>query len=62
MGGGLGDLAGRVFRIGHMGDLNEPMIIGALGGIEAALQVCQVPIVKGGVGAAVDYLASTAQT
>jgi len=62
MGGGLGDLAGRVFRIGHMGDLNEPMIIGALGGIEAALQVCQVPIGKGGVGAAVDYLASTAQT
>jgi alanine-glyoxylate transaminase/serine-glyoxylate transaminase/serine-pyruvate transaminase len=62
MGGSLGDLAGRVFRIGHMGDLNEPMVIGALGGIEAALQVCQVPIGKGGVGAAVDYLAATAQT
>lgn len=60
MGGGLGDLAGRVFRIGHMGDLNEPMIIGALGGIEAALQVCQVPIGKGGVSAAVEYLASSA--
>ena len=60
MGGSLGDLAGRVFRIGHMGDLNEPMIIGALGGVEAALQVCQVPIGKGGVGAAVDYLAATA--
>jgi alanine-glyoxylate transaminase/serine-glyoxylate transaminase/serine-pyruvate transaminase len=60
MGGSLGDLAGRVFRIGHMGDLNEPMIIGALGGVEAALQVCQVPIGKGGVSAAVDYLASTA--
>ncbi len=60
IGGSLGDLAGRVFRIGHMGDLNEPMIIGALGGVEAALQVCQVPIGKGGVGAAIDYLASTA--
>ncbi len=60
VGGSLGDLAGRVFRIAHMGDLNEPMIIGALGGVEAALQVCQVPISKGGVSAAVDYLASTA--
>lgn len=60
IGGSLGDLAGRVFRIAHMGDLNEPMIIGALGGVEAALQVCQVPIGKGGVSAAVDYLASTA--
>ena len=60
MGGSLGDLVGRVFRIGHMGDLNEPMVIGALGGIEAALQVCQVPIGKGGVGAAIDYLAATA--
>ena len=62
VGGSLGDLVGRVFRIGHMGDLNEPMIIGALGGIEAALRVCQVPIGKGGVSAAVDYLASTANT
>ena len=62
IGGSLGDLAGRVFRIGHMGDLNEPMIIGALGGVEAALQVCQVPIGKGGVGAAVDYLAATANS
>lgn len=60
VGGSLGDLAGRVFRIAHMGDLNEPMIIGALGGVEAALQVCQVPIGRGGVSAAVDYLASTA--
>ena len=60
VGGSLGYLTGRVFRIGHMGDLNEPMIIGALGGVEAALQVCQVPIGKGGVGAAVDFLASTA--
>jgi len=60
VGGSLGDLVGRVFRIGHMGDLNEPMVIGALGGIEAALRLCQVPIGKGGVGAAVDYLAATA--
>ena len=37
-----------------------PWIIGALGGVEAALQVCQLPIGKGGVSAAVDYLAATA--
>lgn len=60
LGGGLANLMGRAFRIGHMGDLNEPMIIGALGGIEATLQVCGVPIGKGAVGAAVDYLAKTA--
>ena len=61
MGGSLGDLVNRVFRIGHMGDLNEVMMIGALGGMEAALQVCQVPIGKGGVSAAVEYLATTAE-
>ncbi len=61
VGGSLGDLVNRVFRIGHMGDLNEVMMIGALGGMEAALQVCQVPIGKGGVSAAVEYLATTAE-
>jgi alanine-glyoxylate transaminase/serine-glyoxylate transaminase/serine-pyruvate transaminase len=60
LGGGLAALMGRAFRIGHMGDLNEPMIIGALGGIEATLQVLNVPHGKGGVMAAVDYLADTA--
>lgn len=37
LGGGLGRLAGRVFRIGHLGDLNEVMLLGALGGVEMAL-------------------------
>lgn len=60
LGGGLAALTGRAFRIGHMGDLNEPMIIGALGGIEATLQILDVPHGKGGVMAAVDYLAQTA--
>ncbi|MBL4720483.1 MAG: aminotransferase class V-fold PLP-dependent enzyme [Alphaproteobacteria bacterium] len=59
LGGGLATLMGKTFRIGHMGDLNEPMIIGALGGIEATLQVLNVPHGKGGVMAAVDYLADT---
>jgi alanine-glyoxylate transaminase/serine-glyoxylate transaminase/serine-pyruvate transaminase len=59
LGGGLGKLQGHAFRIGHMGDLNEPMVLGALAGVELGLQVCGVPYGKGGVGAAVDYLAST---
>ncbi|MEN9538459.1 MAG: hypothetical protein RLZZ126_694 [Pseudomonadota bacterium] len=37
--GGLGPLTGRVFRIGHLGDINEAMIMGALGGIESAMRV-----------------------
>ncbi len=37
--GGLGTLTGKLFRIGHLGDLNEAMIMGCLGGIEAAMHV-----------------------
>ena len=37
--GGLGPLAGRVFRIGHLGDMNPAMILGCLGGVEAAFTV-----------------------
>ncbi|MDE2454902.1 MAG: aminotransferase, partial [Burkholderiales bacterium] len=55
--GGLGPLAGRVFRIGHLGDMNEAMILGCLAGVEAALQVQGVPHQRGGVEAAVDQLA-----
>jgi alanine-glyoxylate transaminase/serine-glyoxylate transaminase/serine-pyruvate transaminase len=43
-----------------MGDLNDPMVMGALGGIEATLQLLEVPHGKGGVMAAVDYFAKTA--
>ncbi len=39
MAGGLGPLAGRVFRIGHLGDMNEAMILGCLAGVEAAMRV-----------------------
>ncbi len=55
--GGLGPLAGRVFRIGHMGDINAAMVLGALGGVEAALRVQGVPIGQGGVQRAVEALA-----
>ena len=57
LGGGLGDVAGKVFRIGHMGDLNEIMILGALVGTEMALRDSGINVVPGsGVGAAAEYL------
>ena len=58
LGGGLGKLNGRVIRIGHLGDLNEPMLLGALATIELHLQRQGVPHGKGGVAAAVAYLAA----
>ena len=51
------ELAGRAFRMGHLGDLNEPMIIGALGGIEMTFEVMGIPHGRGGVTAALEYLA-----
>jgi len=57
-GGGLSKLAGRVFRIGHMGDLNEPMILGTLAALELALGDAAVPHAKGGVQAAMASLAA----
>jgi alanine-glyoxylate transaminase/serine-glyoxylate transaminase/serine-pyruvate transaminase len=55
--GGLGPLAGRVFRIGHLGDMNEPMILGALAGVEAAMTVQKIPYGPNGMAAAIAYLA-----
>ena len=57
LGGGLGSLDGQVFRIGHLGDLNEAMVLGTLGAVELSLRACQVPHGQGGVDAAIDYLA-----
>jgi alanine-glyoxylate transaminase / serine-glyoxylate transaminase / serine-pyruvate transaminase len=56
--GGLGPLAGRVFRIGHMGDINAAMVLGALASVEAALRAQGIPIGQGGVQRAVAHLAS----
>ena len=58
LGYGLGPLDGKAFRIGHMGWINEPMILGALGAVEMAMQAGGVPYRKGGVTAAVDTLAA----
>ena len=58
IGGGLGKLSGKVFRIGHLGDLNEPMILGTLAAVEMSLGKNGVPHGKGGVAAAMEYLAA----
>jgi len=57
LGAGLRRLNGRAFRIGHLGDLNEPMILGALATTELALRIAGVPHRAGGVDAAVAALA-----
>ena len=56
LGAGLNKLAGKVFRIGHLGDLNEPMILGTLASVEMALKLNGVPHRPGGVDAAMDSL------
>jgi alanine-glyoxylate transaminase/serine-glyoxylate transaminase/serine-pyruvate transaminase len=60
LGAGLGRLAGRVFRIGHLGDLGELSLAGALCGVEMGLAQAGVPIARGGVSAALDYLGAPA--
>jgi alanine-glyoxylate transaminase/serine-glyoxylate transaminase/serine-pyruvate transaminase len=56
LGAGLGKVAGKVFRIGHLGWFNELMLMGTLAGVEMGLAAAGVPHHKGGVGAAMDYL------
>jgi len=55
--GGLGSLTGRAFRIGHLGDCNPAMILGAIAGVEAALVAQGVPVGSGGTRRAVMSLA-----
>jgi alanine-glyoxylate transaminase / serine-glyoxylate transaminase / serine-pyruvate transaminase len=57
-GASFGAYAGKYFRIGHLGDVNDTMMIGALAATEMALQLAGVPIKKGGTQAAMDYLVS----
>jgi alanine-glyoxylate transaminase/serine-glyoxylate transaminase/serine-pyruvate transaminase len=58
LGNGLGKLAGRVFRIGHLGDFNDLMLAGTLCGIEMGLKDLGVPLAASGVGAALDHLSA----
>jgi alanine-glyoxylate transaminase / serine-glyoxylate transaminase / serine-pyruvate transaminase len=61
LGTGLGKLKGRVFRIGHLGDLNDLMLAGALCGVEMGLAAAGVPFERGGVLAALQQLAAIPQ-
>ena len=58
LGNGLGKVAGKVFRIGHLGHFNELMLAGTLCGVEMGLELAGVPHQKGGISAALDYLAN----
>ena len=58
LGTGLGKLKGKIFRIGHLGDLNELMLAGTLSGIEMGLALANVPFSKGGVTKALDDLSA----
>jgi alanine-glyoxylate transaminase/serine-glyoxylate transaminase/serine-pyruvate transaminase len=57
LGSGLGKIAGKVFRIGHLGDFNDLTLMGTLCGVEMALGIAGVPHRKGGADAAMAYLA-----
>jgi alanine-glyoxylate transaminase/serine-glyoxylate transaminase/serine-pyruvate transaminase len=57
LGAGLGKLKGKIFRIGHLGDFNDLMLAGTLGGVEMGLAAANVPFTRGGVTAALEYLA-----
>lgn len=60
LGAGLNKVAGKVFRIGHLGWLNEIMVLQALGGVEMAMRDVGIPFQAGsGVGAAVEYFTGT---
>jgi alanine-glyoxylate transaminase/serine-glyoxylate transaminase/serine-pyruvate transaminase len=58
VGGGLGALDGKSFRIGHMGDINEPMILGTLASVEAVFDILALPHGDGALTAAIASLAA----
>ncbi|MEO6959437.1 MAG: aminotransferase class V-fold PLP-dependent enzyme [Burkholderiaceae bacterium] len=62
LGQGLSKLKDTVFRIGHLGDLNDLSLCGTLAGVEMGLSVAKVPHQKGGAQAAIDYLAQVASS
>jgi alanine-glyoxylate transaminase / serine-glyoxylate transaminase / serine-pyruvate transaminase len=62
LGNGLGPLADRVFRIGHLADFNEPTLLGTLAAIEMGLGACAIPHRNGGVEAAIAALAASRAT
>ena len=62
LGNGLSKLAGKVFRIGHLGDFNDLMLMGTLSGVEMGLKLADIPHQTGGVATAMAYLSDTADS
>ncbi len=62
LGSGLGKIAGRVFRIGHLGHFNDLMLCGTLAGVEMGLAAASVPHQSGGVQAAMAHLTGEGTT
>ncbi|MEM1343182.1 MAG: aminotransferase class V-fold PLP-dependent enzyme [Pseudomonadota bacterium] len=60
LGAGLSKVADKIFRIGHLGDFNDLMLLGTLSGVEMGLRLAGVPHSAGGTQAAMAYLAETA--
>jgi len=56
LGSGLGKVADKIFRIGHLGNFNDLMLVGTLSGVEMGLSLTGIPSSRGGVTTAVDYL------
>ena len=59
LGAGLSKLKGKIFRIGHLGDLSDLTLAGTLAGVQMGLQIAGVPIRQGGLEAALDILKDT---
>jgi alanine-glyoxylate transaminase/serine-glyoxylate transaminase/serine-pyruvate transaminase len=57
LGVGLGRLAGKVFRIGHLGDFNDLTLVATLAGVEMGLRVAGVPHQSAGTAEAMTFLA-----
>jgi alanine-glyoxylate transaminase / serine-glyoxylate transaminase / serine-pyruvate transaminase len=60
LGQGLGKLKGKIFRIGHLGAFNDLTLCGTLAGVEMGLSLAGVPHRQGGLTAAMEHLAATA--
>jgi alanine-glyoxylate transaminase/serine-glyoxylate transaminase/serine-pyruvate transaminase len=56
LGKGLGELEGRAFRIGHLGDFNDLSLAGTLAGVEMGLSIAGIPVCPGGVLAAMKLM------
>jgi alanine-glyoxylate transaminase/serine-glyoxylate transaminase/serine-pyruvate transaminase len=62
LGTGFGEMAGKAFRIAHMGHVNAPAVLGTLGVVEMGLQALSIPHRSGGAQAAIDWLGKTVES